>query len=208
MSLPSLKRIELDYCYRSANFRCQGTARELWSGSLDPLIVGFARDTERFDGPLVEDAWRAAVAMNPSMTDQVNESVDLGLKSGPSDSGGNKADARRVEVQIIKRMHVFESAAVRSSWPDDQGCSGAGRAEDWKIRVTATHRGRLQDIRFSIMSGNHEAPFGETVVWTAEKGFRDTIALDDDNAPRWELKVKGTLEREKYVCGESGALKE
>lgn len=54
--LPALRRVDLDYCSRKANFRCQGSLEELMAGQLDPTIVSFARDSERFDVPLVEDA--------------------------------------------------------------------------------------------------------------------------------------------------------
>lgn len=58
---PALKSLKLDYCSRSANFRLEGSWEELHSGELDSEIVGFARDTERFDGAICEDAWRQGV---------------------------------------------------------------------------------------------------------------------------------------------------
>lgn len=58
---PSLETLKLDYCSRSANFRLEGSWEELKAGELDSEIVGFARDTERFDGAICEDAWRQRV---------------------------------------------------------------------------------------------------------------------------------------------------
>lgn len=192
-SLPGLRTIELDYCYRSANFRCHGTARELESGCLDSLIVGFARDTERFDGPLVEDAWRAGPSPSPSSSHIVEEkdSVDL-TKSANAFTSTN---ARRVEVLVIKRMNVFGLAGVSRASPGD--LISATKPESWNILVTARHRGRIESVRFQIVHGNHEAPFGETIIWTADEGFRETVPLAE--VQERELKARGNSERQKYL---------
>lgn len=191
--VPGLRRIELDYCYRSAKFRCQGTARELESGGLDALIVGFARDTERFDMPLVEDAWRDA-AGQPDPVGEI-ESVDLATNRAASCSSAD-VSARRVEVLVIKRMNIFESDAVCHE--SSAVKSSTTKPESWDVTVTATHRGRLEDVRFQIVHGNHETPFGETIVWTAHGGFRETVPFEE--ALRRELRVKENGERDKYLC--------
>jgi len=192
-SLPALRTIELDYCYRSANFRCHGTARELESGCLDPLIVGFARDTERFDGPLVEDAWRAATSPSLDSSHAVEEkdSVDLAKAANYSTGVG----ARRVEVLVIKRMNVFGLAGVGRASARD--LVSAMKPESWNILVTAKHRGRIEDVRFQIVHGNHEPPFGETIIWTADEGFRETVPLAE--VRERELIARRNCEREKYL---------
>lgn len=194
-SLPGLRTIELDYCYRSANFRCHGTARELESGCLDPLIVGFARDTERFDGPLVEDAWRAATSASLGSSHNVEEKdrVDLTKPASCSTDIGPP----RVEVLVIKRMNVFGLASVSRASPGD--LVSAMKPESWNILVTARHQGRIENVRFEIVHGNHEPPFGETIIWTADSGFRETVPLVE--VRERELKARGNCEREKYLSG-------
>ncbi|KAK5094593.1 hypothetical protein LTR70_004020 [Exophiala xenobiotica] len=192
-SLPALRTIELDYCYRSANFRCHGTARELESGCLDPLIVGFARDTERFDGPLVEDAWRAATSPSSCSSQAVEEKDSVDLTKAADYSTG--VGARRVEVLVIKRMNVFGLAGVGRASARD--LVSAMKPESWNILVTAKHRGRIEDVRFQIVHGDHEPPFGETIIWTADEGFRETVPLAE--VRERELIARRNCEREKYL---------
>ncbi|KAK5085524.1 hypothetical protein LTR05_004809 [Lithohypha guttulata] len=138
--LPALKVLELDYCGRSANFRVEGTWEELEGGVLDEMVVRFARDTERFDGPIVEDAWR----------------VDR---------------MRRIEVLVVKRMSVF---TVRSVVGEDGDVESV--VQTWDLRVTARHRGRLEDVSVWIRDRGVDSSLGllgdvgNMVIWTAGEG--------------------------------------
>jgi len=169
-SLPGLERVELDYSKRSANFRAQGTLRELEAGYLDPLIVGFARDSERFDGPVVEDAWRSGRAAPSTLSSSVGADCETSKDCG-------------VEVLVTKAMSVVEQPQFRSLVSHSPfGGSCARIIENWKIKVTALHRGQLESVTFQIIAGYHEVPspcVKETTIWTRKTGFRDTMKPDE-----------------------------
>ncbi|KAJ9650014.1 hypothetical protein H2198_010661 [Neophaeococcomyces mojaviensis] len=174
-SLPGLKRVELDYSKRSANFRAQGTLRELEAGYLDTLIVTFARDSERFDGPVVEDAWRRTI------NSTLSKDSDADINHVRIDRGVSKSPG--IEVLVVKTMSVAEQPQFCSLvTPMALGGSCSRIIENWKIRVSALHCGQLENVSFQIIAGFHEVPSAcaeQTVIWTKETGFRETMKPEE-----------------------------
>ena len=153
-TLPGLRRIELDYRGRSSKFRCQGPLQEAEAATLAGLIVSFARDTDRFDGAIVEDAWGVRFA---------------GLDS-------SRSVPRGVEVLVIKRMQVFHHVAFQI------GAMMTDRVEQvWDLTVTATHRGQLEEVLVSVKAGHGVKCQGfESTIWThdvdGKAEFREKLA--------------------------------
>ena len=159
---------------------------------MDPLIASFARDTERFDLPVVEDAWKVVPDEDRQDEGEVEDRQDKREVESGSDG------QRQIEVLVIKRMNVAEMPGPMLS-PSDQPLRR--RIENWKLKVIARHNGSIQDIRFEMVDGNHELPFLGATIWTAKDGFRGVVPAEQ--LSNLALKLKGTETREKYLVSET-----
>ena len=215
--LPGLKVVVLDYRGRNVSFRTAGTLRELLEGSgcgadveaettgrggLDEVIVRFARDTERFDWGVVEDAWplRGGSDGNVWVAGDVvahygadGRDVDgMEVNPGCVECGKGPAEdeleVRRIEVHVIKKMVVYNDRAISmSDW------APATTSDRFEVTVTAKYRGRLMtvEIQGEKISTRDVLMIEPTVIWRAEYGYRRKQQVRDIPQP---LKEKGVID--------------
>lgn len=165
--LPALRKIELDYTTRSANFRCHGTRDHLDDGWLDWTIVSFARDTEKFDENAGFDAWRAGSAkLGNEVLMMAGLSVGAAGSADPPSRPG-------IEVHVYKRMlvvqdHVEEDIDTGARSAGWRGIERARASRDgtFVVKVTAVYRGVLSEVSYEISELTGTAASTENVlIW-------------------------------------------